>query len=100
VQECKTRGIAVEAWGSITRGRDLEDPRLTAIANKYHKTSAQVLLRWGIDNGYIVIPKSVHKDRILENCDVFDFALDSEELKEIQTWNIDSATGWQPQQWK
>ncbi|TPX37561.1 hypothetical protein SmJEL517_g00451 [Synchytrium microbalum] len=100
VAECKARGIAVEAWGSVTRGRDLEDPRLVAIAGKYGKTSAQILLRWAVDQGYIIIPKSVHKNRIIENQDVFDFKLDEGDLKEMATFNVNSATGWVPQAWE
>ena len=52
-----------------------------------------------VDNGFIVIPKSVHKERILENGDIFDFKLTEEELADMKTWNTDSATGWQPQEW-
>ncbi|KAI9032446.1 aldo/keto reductase [Hyaloraphidium curvatum] len=99
VAECQKRGIAVEPWGSITRGQKFGDPRLQKIAEKHGKTPAQVLLRWAIDHNYIVLPKSVHQDRILSNADVFDFKLDKDDLDEMAKWDSGGNVGWDPTTW-
>jgi diketogulonate reductase-like aldo/keto reductase len=92
---CKKNNIAVESWspiggrkGGMPEGaagtRLLDEPRLKEIAEKYNKTSAQIILRWHIQNGLIVIPKSVHPERIRENIDIFDFELDVEDMSRIE----------------
>ena len=74
-------GIATEAWSPIGRGQGLLDRReVVAIANAHGRTAAQVVLRWHIQLGNVVIPKSVHAERIRENVDVFDFELTTEEM--------------------
>jgi diketogulonate reductase-like aldo/keto reductase len=77
--------IAHEAWGPLGQGKSniLVDPVLTKIAAKYNKTTAQVVLRWHIDRGVIVIPKSIHEQRLAENANIFDFALTDEEMQAI-----------------
>ena len=81
---CAKHGIAVESWSPLMRGGDLLGHEvLQAIADKHDKTPAQVVLRWHIDNGLVVIPKSVHAERIDENLDIFDFALDDEDMMAI-----------------
>lgn len=79
---CKSQGIALEAWAPLMKG-ELDHPVLLRLAEKYGKTPAQVVLRWHIQHGIIVIPKSVHQDRIVSNADVFDFALTDEEMAQI-----------------
>jgi 2,5-diketo-D-gluconate reductase A len=77
-------GIATEAWSPLGQGRGLlEDPALAALATKHGKTPAQVVLRWHLQIGNIVIPKSVTPSRIRENLDVFDFELDAADLAAI-----------------
>lgn len=76
---CREKGIAVEAWAPLIRG-NLEHPAIIKIAAKHHKTPAQVVLRWNVQNNIIVIPKSTHKERIAENADIFDFFLTKEEI--------------------
>jgi 2,5-diketo-D-gluconate reductase A len=76
-------GIATEAWSPIAQGGVLEDPTITGIADKVGKTPAQVVLRWHIQRGDIVFPKSVTPARIEENFDLFDFELDSSDMDEI-----------------
>lgn len=73
-------GIRHEAWSPLTRGRRLDDPVVTSIARKHGKTNAQVVLRWDLQLGVVTIPKSVHKERILENSRLFDFQLDEEDM--------------------
>ena len=79
---CAEKGIAVESWSPIggSGGTLLDDPDLTDIAEKHDKSPAQVAIRWHIQSGLIVIPKSVHEERIRENIDVFDFELSPEDM--------------------
>lgn len=74
-------GAHVEAWSPLGQGGgELDDPAVTKIAEQHGKLPAQVLLRWAIDRGDIVFPKSVRKERLAENFDVFDFALTDDEI--------------------
>jgi 2,5-diketo-D-gluconate reductase A len=74
-------GAHVEAWSPLGQGGgELGDPAVTALAERYGKTPAQVLLRWALDRGDIVFPRSVRKERLAENFDVFDFALAPDEV--------------------
>ena len=82
-------GIATEAWSPIAQGGVLEDPTITEIAEKVGKTPAQVVLRWHIQRGDIVFPKSVTPSRIEENFDVFDFELDFADMDGISTLDQD-----------
>ena len=77
------QGISTESWSPLGQGTLLEDPTLQALAEKHGKTPAQVVIRWHLDRGYIVIPKSVTPSRIRENFDVFDFSLDADDLAKI-----------------
>lgn len=87
----ESHGILTQSWSPIGgsyvyRGADtnpLEDPVITALADKYAKTPAQVVLRWHLDHGFCAIPKSVRAHRIAENFDVFDFALTPDEVAAI-----------------
>ena len=84
--------IRLEAWAPFGEGRNglFENEVLKAIGQKYGKTTAQVMLRWHIQRGVIVIPKSVHKERMIENFNVFDFALDENDMNQIS--QMDTAT--------
>ncbi len=83
----REHGIATEAWSPIAQGRVLEDPTITQIAERVGKTPAQVVLRWHIQRGDIVFPKSVTPSRIKENIEIFDFALDFEDMNAITALN-------------
>jgi 2,5-diketo-D-gluconate reductase A len=76
-------GIATEAWSPIARGDVLDDPMVTALADDTGKTPAQVVLRWHIQKGYIVFPKSSTPERIEENFALFDFELNDEQMKRL-----------------
>lgn len=78
-------GIQMEAWAPFGEGRGglFENPVLAQLAEKYHKTTAQIILRWHIQRGVVVIPKSTHRARMEENLQVFDFALEPEEMNRI-----------------
>ena len=77
--------VQIEAWAPFGEGRGglFENPVLTSIGRKYGKTSAQVMLRWHLQRGVVVIPKSTHKERMQENFDVFDFVLNQEDMETI-----------------
>ncbi|MGW5690351.1 aldo/keto reductase [Streptomyces sp. GMR22] len=90
--------IATEAWSPLGQGKGLlEDPKLAAIAEKHGKSPAQVVLRWHLDLGNVVIPKSVTPSRIKENIDVFDFQLDSEDLAAIDSLETGIRLGFDPE---
>lgn len=76
-------GIATESWSPLGRGALFGDATLAAIARKHRKTTAQIILRWHIDSGLIVIPKSATPARIRENISIFDFLLDAADMKAI-----------------
>jgi 2,5-diketo-D-gluconate reductase A len=76
-------GIITESWSPLGQGTLLENPTLKALAQKHARTPAQVVIRWHLDRGYIVIPKSVTPTRIRENFEVFDFSLDADDLAKI-----------------
>ena len=84
--------IRLEAWAPFGEGRNglFENEVLKKIGQKYGKSTAQVMLRWHIQRGVIIIPKSVHKERMIENFNVFDFALDEEDMNRIA--QLDTAT--------
>ena len=76
-------GIHTMSWSPLGQGQQLEDPVVAAIAARHGKTPAQIVIRWHLDNGLIVIPKSVTPSRIVENAQVFDFALDAADLEQM-----------------
>ena len=69
---------------------------MESIAEKYNKTVAQIILRWNIENKIVVIPKSITKERIEENIDIFDFSLEEEDIKKIDSMNNNKRTGFDP----
>jgi len=79
--------VQIESWGPFAEGKNgiFKNELLVSLAGKYKKSVAQVILRWLIQRGVVVIPKSVHKERIIENFDIFDFELSSEDMEAIVT---------------
>jgi 2,5-diketo-D-gluconate reductase A len=94
---CADHQIAVEAWSPLGRGAVLEDPTIKAIASRVGKTTAQVVLRWHIERGDIVFPKSMRPERIAENLDIFDFTLDGDDVAAISALNRDERVGPDPE---
>ncbi|MFI0964954.1 aldo/keto reductase [Streptomyces sp. NPDC021080] len=91
------QGIATEAWSPLGQGKGLlEVPAIVAIAQKHGRSTAQIVLRWHLQLGNIVIPKSVTPSRIKENIDVFDFSLDTEDIAAISALNEDRRIGPDP----
>ena len=94
---CDRHGIRLEAWSPLTRGRRLDEPAVTEIATAHGKTPAQVLIRWGLQHGIIEIPKSIHRERIVENAQVFDFQLTPAEVARLDGLRDDRRVGmWNP----
>ncbi|MFF2727809.1 aldo/keto reductase [Streptomyces sp. NPDC058008] len=89
-------GIATEAWSPIAQGKVLDDPTLVRIAERVGRSTAQVTLRWHLQRGDIVFPKSVTRKRIEENFDLFDFELTEGDIGEINALNRDERTGFDP----
>jgi diketogulonate reductase-like aldo/keto reductase len=77
---CEDNGIRIEGYSPLTRGSKLGDPIIRKLARVHGRTPAQILIRWSLQKGVITIPKSVHKERILENAAVFDFSLTAEDM--------------------
>lgn len=78
-------GIATEAWAPLGQGALLDNPKVTEVAERHGKTPAQVLIRWHIQIGNIVIPKSVTPERIVSNFDVFDLELSEQDMASISS---------------
>ncbi|MAG47302.1 aldo/keto reductase [archaeon] len=93
---CKENNIQLVAYSPLTKGQRLNDENLLEIGKKYSKTSAQIILRWAIQHGVIVIPKSGNKERISENLNIFDFNIDEEDMKKLDSLNEDQRTSWDP----
>jgi diketogulonate reductase-like aldo/keto reductase len=118
---CAAKGIVVEAYSPLTKGEKLKDPKLVEIAKKYSvagsepaaprsrlpfvnklsgrsetKSSAQILIRWALQHGLVVIPKSANRRRIFENADVFDFEISAEDMQLLDRFNENLRTCWDP----
>ncbi|GIO99345.1 glyoxal reductase [Paenibacillus lautus] len=91
----RENNIVLEAWSPLMQG-NLDQPVLAQIAEKYGKTTAQVILRWDIQNGVIVIPKSIKEHRIRENAGIFDFELSAEDMAAIDGLNQNKRFGSNP----
>jgi diketogulonate reductase-like aldo/keto reductase len=96
VEICRKRGIVVEAYSPLTRGRRLNDRRLRAIAAKYGRSPAQILLRWGLQHGLVMIPKSSRPDHIRENANVFDFEIRAEDMAALDALDEQHHMAWDP----
>ena len=89
-------GILTESWSPLARGRAIGNATLDAIGAKHGKSAAQVVIRWHVELGNVVIPKSVTPSRIRENLDVFDFALDADDRAAIAEFDVGDRTGRDP----
>jgi len=93
---CQNRGIQVEAYSPLARGERLKHPRIISLATKYSKTPAQLMIRWGIQHGLVVIPKSTTEERIRENSQVFDFDISDDDMRSLDSLNEDLRLNWDP----
>ncbi|MCI7739053.1 MAG: aldo/keto reductase [Lachnospiraceae bacterium] len=87
VEYCQSRGIAVQAYAPLARGAYLDDDVMCVLATKYGKTPAQIGLRWILQKGVAIIPKSTQEERIINNAQLFDFEIEEEDMAIIDTLN-------------
>jgi methylglyoxal/glyoxal reductase len=83
LEYCKINNIVVEAYCPLIHGERISDQRISAVAEKYGKSNAQVLLRWSVQHGCIPLPKSTRRERIIENSQVFDFEIGAEDMNAL-----------------
>ena len=93
---CKQHGIILEAYSPLTRGQRLDDSVVLEIARTVQRTPAQVLLRWNLQHGSVILPKSVTPARITENAALFDFTLDERAMSQLDALEEGLVTGWDP----
>ena len=93
---CRKENILLEAWSPLGSGASLKDPVIARLAAKYGRSSAQIILRWLHQKGIVVLPKSVHENRIIENHAIFDFALSDEDMRVMDGLNTGRRTGPDP----
>lgn len=84
---CENHDIRLEAYSPLTRGRKLNDKMLLEVAKKYNKTTAQILIRWGVQHNIIEIPKSSKEKHIIENSQIFDFTLSEEDMSLLNSFD-------------
>lgn len=96
LEYCRTHDIAVEAYSPLAHGKNMTDVTLRDIAEKHHKSPAQIMLRWCIQKDLIILPKSTTPTRIVENINIFDFELDDSYMKTLATLNKNLRTCWDP----
>ena len=93
LEACNERAVALEAYSPLGTGRHLSDPVVAQIAEQVHRTPAQVLIRWCLQRGTIVLPKSTHRERIQANAQVFDFVLSDDQMHALDNLDRTGATG-------
>ena len=93
---CRSRGIVVECYSPLTRGQKLGDPKLVAIARRYKLSAAQLLIRWCVQKGYVVIPKSVTPARIEANMQLGDQDIAETDMAALEALDCYLVTGWDP----
>jgi diketogulonate reductase-like aldo/keto reductase len=97
LEYCKENQIITQSWSPLTQNKRLRDVRITAIAQKYNKTNAQILLRWNLQHDSIVIPKSTHLERIKENTEIFDFEISKDDMALLNGLNTgQKSSTWDP----
>lgn len=93
---CKDHGIQLEAYSPLTRGNKFSNKTVIRLSQKYQKTPAQILLRWALEHGIVVIPKSANKKRIWGNANIFDFSLDEIDMQLLNKLNENYRVSWDP----
>lgn len=93
---CRKQEIQIEAWAPLGQGRLLDHPVLQEIASAHHKSIAQVILRWDLQNQIVTIPKSIRQSRIIENTDIFNFTLSESDMERINALNENKRFGADP----
>jgi diketogulonate reductase-like aldo/keto reductase len=93
---CRENDVVVEAYAPLVKAQRMDHPVLRRLARKHGATPARILVRWGLEHGLVVLPKSVRAERIRENADVYGFALDAEDLAALGALDEGFRTSWDP----
>ena len=93
---CNSKNILIEAYSPLVHAKRMDEPRLVSISQELGKTPAQILIRWAMQRGMIVLPKSVNNDRIIENFAVFDFEISDSVMKRLDALDERYVTCWDP----
>ncbi|MFZ1248983.1 MAG: aldo/keto reductase [Candidatus Saccharimonadales bacterium] len=96
VDYCRRNGIVIEAYSPLAHAKDMKNPDIQAMAERHSKSYAQIMLRWCVENGLVLLPKSTTPERIRENIDLYDFELYLEELQALTKLNRGLRTCWDP----
>lgn len=96
IEHCRQEGIVFEGYCPLAKGQVLSNPTVLQVAEKYRRTPAQICIRWSIQNGVVTIPKSIKKERIQENCQVFDFQLEESDMASLGRLHDDRHVSWNP----
>ncbi|XP_070829631.1 glyoxal reductase-like [Chaetodon trifascialis] len=96
MEYCRQEDIAFQGYCPLAKGQALSNPTIIQLAQKYGRTPAQICIRWSIQNGAITIPKSTKKERVAENCQVFGFQLEEEDMKAINKLHDGRHVSWDP----
>ena len=93
---CRQHEICVECYSPLTKGARLADPGLSQVAGKYGRSNAQILIRWGLQKGFVTLPKSSHLKRVQENAEVFDFSISEEDMGVLEKLDEGYSCTWDP----
>ena len=96
LEYCNSKNILIEAYSPLVHAKRMDEPRLVSISEEISKTPAQVLIRWAMQRGMVVLPKSVNENRIIENFSVFDFEISDSLMKRLDDLNERFVTCWDP----
>ena len=96
VEYCQKHNIMLEAYSPLAHGKSMDSPLLVSLAAKYHKSTAQIMLKWCLQRGFIVLPKSITAHRIKENIDLFDFELTTHDMHLMKSQDKNLRTCWDP----
>ncbi len=93
---CRSKDIVLESYSPLTKGNRINDEKLAVIAKEYNRSPAQMLIRWNLEQEVVVIPKSSNRERIIENANVFDFKIKSEDMQRLDNLNENYRCTWNP----
>jgi diketogulonate reductase-like aldo/keto reductase len=96
VEYCRQNGILIEAYSPLAHGKNMDDPIVSNIADKHRVSYALIMLRWCVEQGFIILPKSSHAERVKQNLQVLNFTLDDEDLEQLSKLDKNLRTCWNP----
>ncbi|HSD63419.1 MAG TPA: aldo/keto reductase [Ignavibacteriaceae bacterium] len=96
LEYCRIKNVQLEAYSPLVRAERFDDPNILETAQKYSKSAAQIMIRWSLQHDLVAIPKSVHRERIIENADVFDFEISENDMEKLNSLNEELRIAWDP----